>query len=108
HYGQGKLDPGESLPRWAVGLWWRKDGATSWENADLIAKIEYPHKADIEDAKAFMEGTAKRLGLDTGYVMPAYEDSVHWLQKEAAVPVNVYPGDSKLADSQARSAPCAQ
>ena len=50
-----------------------------------------------------MEGIAKRLGLDTGYVMPAYEDSVHWLQKEAALPVNVDPGDSKLADPEERS-----
>ena len=50
-----------------------------------------------------MEGTAKRLGLDAGYVMPAYEDSVHWLQKEAALPVNVDPSDSKLADPEERS-----
>ena len=50
-----------------------------------------------------VEGTAKRLGLDTGYVMPAYEDPVHWLQKEAALPVNVDPGDSKLADPEERS-----
>ena len=50
-----------------------------------------------------MEGTAKRLGLDAGYVMPAYEDSVHWLQKEAALPVNVDPSDSKLADAEERS-----
>ena len=30
--------------------------------------------------------------------MPAYEDPVHWLQKEAALPVNVDPSNSKLAD----------
>ena len=50
-----------------------------------------------------MEGTAKRLGLDAGYVMPAYEDPAHWLQKEAALPANVDPSDSKLADPEERS-----
>ena len=103
HYGQGKWYPGESLPRWAFGLYWRKDGVPIWKNAELIAKIDNPRKAEIADAQRMVEGTAKRLGLDTGYVMPAYEDPVHWLQKEAALPVNVDPGNSKLADPEERS-----
>src|SRR4029453_12636282 len=50
-----------------------------------------------------MEGIAERLGLGAEYVMPAYEDPAHWLQKEAALPVNVDPTDSKLADPEERS-----
>src|SRR6476661_1014907 len=103
HYGQGKWYPGESLPRWAFGLYWRKDGVPVWKNPELIAKIDNPRKAGIADAQRMVEGTAKRLGLDTGYVMPAYEDPVHWLQKEAALPANVDPSDSKLADPEERS-----
>lgn len=103
HYGQGKWYPGESLPRWAFGLYWRKDGVSIWKNAELIAKIDDPRNAIIEDAQRFMEGTAKRLGLDAGYVMPAYEDPAHWLQKEAALPINVDPSDSKLADAEERA-----
>ncbi|MBR1026660.1 DUF2126 domain-containing protein [Bradyrhizobium liaoningense] len=102
HYGQGKWYPGESLPRWAFGLYWRKDGVPIWKNADLIAKIENPRPAQVKDAETFMEGTALRLGLDPGYIMPAYEDTALWLQKEAELPVNVDPSDSKLSDPEAR------
>jgi uncharacterized protein (DUF2126 family)/transglutaminase-like putative cysteine protease len=103
HYGQGKWYPGESLPRWAFGLYWRKDGVPIWKNADLIAKIENPRRAAAKDAEAFMEGAALRLGLDPGYIMPAYEDTALWLQKEAELPVNVDPSDSKLANPEDRA-----
>ncbi len=103
HYGQGKWYPGESLPRWAFGLYWRKDGVPIWKNPELIARIENPKKADIEDAAHFAEATAARLGLASEYVLPAYEDPGHWLQKEASLPPNVDPGDSKLADPEERA-----
>lgn len=103
HYGQGKWYPGESLPRWAFGLYWRKDGVPIWKNADLIAEIENPRRPEVRDAGAFMEGTAARLGLDPGYIIPAYEDSIYWLKKEADLPVNVDPSDSKLSNPEERA-----
>jgi uncharacterized protein (DUF2126 family) len=103
HYGQGKWYPGESLPRWAFGVYWRKDGLPIWKNADLIARIESPRKADISDAERFAEATATRLGLGPDYVLPAFEDPNHWLQKEAGLPPNVEPGDSKLSDPEERA-----
>ncbi|QQO12957.1 transglutaminase family protein [Bradyrhizobium diazoefficiens] len=103
HYGQGKWYPGESLPRWAFGLYWRKDGVPIWKNADLIARIENPRRPEVRDAEAFMEGTAARLGLDPGYIIPAYEDSIYWLKKEADLPVNVDPADSKLSNAEERA-----
>ena len=103
HYGQGKWYPGESLPRWAFGLYWRKDGVPVWKNSDLIADVEGPHEAQIEEAGRFAEGTAKRLGLDSEFVIPAFEDPNYWLQKEASLPENVDPSDSRLSDPEERA-----
>ncbi|MGY3622947.1 transglutaminase family protein [Bradyrhizobium sp. USDA 10063] len=103
HYGQGKWYPGESLPRWAFGLFWRKDGGPIWKNADLIATIENPRKAEIKDAQRFAETMAQKLGLAADYVMPAFEDPAFWIQREAALPANVSPENSKLSDPEERS-----
>ena len=103
HYGQGKWYPGESLPRWAFGLYWRKDGVPIWRNPDLIAPMEGPRSAKIEQAEKFAAGIAEKLGVDADNVLPAYEDQAHWLLKENSLPGNVDPSDSKLADPEERS-----
>ncbi|MET0181682.1 MAG: transglutaminase family protein, partial [Caulobacterales bacterium] len=102
HYGQGKWYPGESLPRWTYSLYWRKDGKAIWRNPDLIA-----HGAQkdvgIEEAAQFASEVAERAGVGANFVLPAYEDPAHWIMKEADLPVNVTPGESKLADAEARA-----
>jgi uncharacterized protein (DUF2126 family)/transglutaminase-like putative cysteine protease len=103
HYGQGKWYPGESLPRWAFGLFWRKDGVPIWKNSDLIAKIENPRKADTKDAERFAKTTAQKLGLAADYVIPTFEDTAHWMQREASLPANVSPDNSKLSDPEERA-----
>ena len=52
HYGQGKWYPGELLPRWQYGLFWRKDGLPLWKNNALIAK-EGETKYTFHDAEHF-------------------------------------------------------
>ena len=103
HYGQGKWYPGESLPRWAFGLYWRKDGVPIWKNDALIARVEGPRKAAVTDAEKFAKRAAQRLGVPLDFIIPAFEDPSHWLQKEAGLPHNVDPSDSKLANPEERS-----
>lgn len=112
HYGQGKWYPGESLPRWAFALYWRTDGEPIWRNAALIAREpgaqtggdrELEQAASIEDAEALAAGIADRLGLGAEFVLPAYEDTGHWLLKEAQLPDNVDPLDPRLADPEERA-----
>jgi len=108
HYGQGKWYPGESLPRWAFALYWRKDGKAIWTNPDLIAnesgKGRFKDKiALIADAERLAHETATRLGIPTDCAMPAYEDPAHWILKEAELPVNVDPSDPKIEDPEARA-----
>ncbi len=112
HYGQGKWYPGESLPRWAFALYWREDGQPIWHNAELIAREpgamtgrdrELETAASAEDAEAFAAGLSDRLGLGPEVVLPAFEDTGHWLLKEAQLPENVDPLDSRLADPEERA-----
>ena len=100
HYGQGKWYPGESLPRWAFGLYWRKDGEPIWRDPSLIATENGPRDADAGHAKALAEGIAARLGLD-GFVFPAFEDPGYWEERKADLPVNVGTEAPMLANPEA-------
>src|SRR5215813_8198941 len=98
HYGQGKWYPGESLPRWAFALYWRADGDPLWSDARLIGCEATDRRASIADAGRFAHALADRLGVDVGFVVPAYEDPATYLLEEHGLPVNLEPGDARLDD----------
>ncbi len=113
HFGQGKWYPGETLPRWAFALYWRKDGAPIWQNPDLIARVPLTAvetaAAAAADAPAaplaqkLADGIAERLGIEPECVVPAYEDPASWLVKEGNLPDNVDPLDPKIEDAEERN-----
>ncbi len=99
HYGQGKWYPGEPLPRWQYGLFWRKDGVPMWHNIDLIAHEKIERKYTEEDAKKFIDELAKHLAVSADNISPAYEDAFFFLWSEGKTPVNMDPLKSNLKDS---------
>ncbi|WP_062111048.1 transglutaminase family protein [Aureimonas sp. AU40] len=108
HHGQGKWYPGESLPRWTYSLYWRKDGKPIWRNPDLFAAEagsgeETPGEATAETARVLLEGVAKRLGVEPGNALPAFEDPSYWLVREAQLPENVSPDNSRLENPEERA-----
>jgi uncharacterized protein (DUF2126 family)/transglutaminase-like putative cysteine protease len=103
HYGQGKWYPGESLPRWALGCWWRRDGVAIWNDDRLMADETIDHGHGDRDARRFIDALAGVLGVDEGCVLPAYEDVWYYLWKEQRLPSNVDPLKSELKDAEERA-----
>ena len=98
HYGQGKLYPGEPLPRWSLGCYWRTDGVPIWENPDLIADEARDYGHTPADAHRFITTLAERLGVDPACAQPAYEDVYYYLWREQQLPVNLDPRKNNLDD----------
>jgi len=102
HFGQGKWYPGEALPRWALGLYWRKDGQPVWKNPALVADENKASGAVSEDARHFVWRLAQKLGVQPRHAQPAFEDAFYYLWKERRLPVNVDPFESKLENKEDR------
>ena len=103
HYGQGKWYPGETLPRWTFSLYWRKDGNPIWSNPDFVARETDRQPVSAAESAAFTERLATSLNIETENVLPAYEDAAYWIAREAQLPNNVDPSDSKLEDREERA-----
>ncbi len=103
HYSQGKWYPGEPLPRWALGCYWRLDGEPVWRDPTLIADEAVHYGYAMEQAKQFITRLAARLNLSAEFVIAAYEDVWHYLMEEQKLPINVDPLQHDLKDPEQRS-----
>jgi uncharacterized protein (DUF2126 family)/transglutaminase-like putative cysteine protease len=102
HYGQGKWYPGESLPRWALGCYWRKDGEPIWRNKELIADEAKNYAFKSLEAQRFIAALARRLEVDPALALPGYEDAWYYMLRERRLPVNVDPLANRLEDPEER------
>ncbi|WP_310461178.1 transglutaminase family protein [Sphaerotilus sp.] len=102
HFGQGKWYPGEQLPRWALSIYWRKDGQPCWHNPELFADERDPHQYTAEDAQRFIRHLSGKLGMTDAHVQTGHEDTWYYLWRERRLPVNVDPFDSRLDDELER------
>jgi uncharacterized protein (DUF2126 family) len=104
HDGQGKWYPGEQLPRWALGCYWRRDGEAIWRDPELFAAAEARDLTLRPDhAQRFAQALAERLQIDPERCIPGYEDTLYYLWKERRLPVNVDVTASHLADPLERA-----
>jgi uncharacterized protein (DUF2126 family)/transglutaminase-like putative cysteine protease len=103
HHGQGKWYPGEPLPRWSLGLYWRKDGHPVWRDPSWAADEARPGGHGEADARRFIQRLAEILGVRSEDAVAGYEDAWYYLWKERRLPVNVDPLQSRLSDPQERA-----
>ena len=103
HFGQGKWYPGESLPRWALGCYWRKDTEPVWTRPDLIAEDDRDYGYGEKEANEFITMLAEQLQVQSEHILPGYEDTWYYLWKARKLPVNVDPFDSKLDNEEDRA-----
>ncbi|HVF63023.1 MAG TPA: transglutaminase family protein [Casimicrobiaceae bacterium] len=104
--GQGKWYPGEPLPRWSLGVFWRNDDEPLWRDPQRFGNPSRSGTSTIEHARAFAQALTERLGLPRDALITAYEDAPRHLRDEAVLPVNADPmkADLKLPGERARLA----
>lgn len=103
HYGQGKWYPGEALPRWSLGVFWRKDGVALWSDDSLAADGMRDYGFGLEQARRLVEAIAAEAELSSDFIVPAFEDPWPVIHEASRVPVDVDPLRHDLRDAGERA-----
>lgn len=75
HYGTGKWYPGEALPRWALGCYWRQDHVPIWRNPNLIAEDNRDYGFGHKEAEIFLKKLIDHLATSRDRILPACEQN---------------------------------
>ena len=103
HFGQGKWYPGEQLPRWALGCYWRNDGEPAWQRRVALRRRAARTTASARPTpSASCARWPRASACRTRYVHAGYEDVWYYLWRERRLPVNVDPFDARLDDELER------
>lgn len=102
HFGQGKWYPGESLPRWALTCFWRKDKQCMWKNQSLFGDERIHLGYNGKQAELFIHLLSQYIGVTSESIQTGYEDLYYYLWKEGTLPVNVDPFKVNLKDEEDR------
>lgn len=89
HYGQGKWYPGEEIPRWALGIFWRKDGEPLWTAPEYLARVDKDYSFDVKSSCKFGRHLCGLLGVPATSCQPAFEDGLYYLMQEQNLPKNI-------------------
>ncbi len=105
---QGKAYPGETLPRWTLELFGRRDGVPLWSAREGERGPGQPGVAEgasdaalLGEARALAEEIAKRLGV-AGLAQEAFEDARIAIEEESALPIETDPYAADLAAPEER------
>jgi uncharacterized protein (DUF2126 family)/transglutaminase-like putative cysteine protease len=93
----GKHYPGESLPRWALDIIARRDGAPLWPDRTGLRS----DGVTLDDTQRFGDALARRLGVRAP-LQPAFEDPWDVVRSEAQLPPDVDPRSAGLDDPEER------
>lgn len=103
HIGQGKWYPGEALPRWQYGIYWRKDDFPITSKPDVYGNPNNDYQYSFKNAEELLKAVSSKLKINENYIQPAYEDVYYYLWQEDKLPVNINPLRVNLNDSLERT-----
>jgi uncharacterized protein (DUF2126 family)/transglutaminase-like putative cysteine protease len=116
HFGQGKWYPGEPLPRWALNIFWRRDGEPIWRDQQLLdiddatptfvtptlVTPALTQASNHQHAELFAKCLVQQLSLPEACIIAAYEDVMQQVLSEERLPNNIDPTKAQLKDSAER------
>lgn len=102
HHAQGKWYPGEPLPRWLIGIHWRKDGEAIWKAPKWLASFTETYTLPEDITSTFLHTLTNKLACPNDSIIPAFEDGFYFLWEEGKLPVDVNPKEYNKKDTALR------